>query len=127
MLIPVDDGVAVVVCTTCRAGQDGDGAALATALHRVRAADPALHDVAVQEMACLFACRDACTVHLRGAGRIGYVLGRFAPDEAAARAILDYARAYAASAEGEVAFADWPEGVKGHFLVRLPPPGYLVD
>ncbi len=126
MLIPADDGVAVVVCTTCRTGGDGDGAALAAALHRVRAADPALHGVAVQEMACLFACRDACTVHLRGAGRIGYVLGRFAPDAAAARAILDYARAYAATRDGEVAFADWPEGVKGHFLVRLPPPGYLV-
>ncbi len=127
MLTPVDDGVSVVVCTTCRAPDAGDGAALAAALHAVRAGDPTLYGVAVHGMACLFACRDACTVHLRAPGKIAYVLGRFVPGTAAARAILDYARAYAASEDGEVAFADWPEGVKGHFITRTPPPGFIVE
>ena len=48
-------------------------------------------------------------------------------DAAAARAILDYAVHHAASADGEVRFEDWPEGVKGHFLVRTPPAGYVID
>ena len=114
----------IVACGTCRGGE---GAALAVALRRVRAADPAYGGLVVHEMPCLFACGDGCAVHLRGPGKIAYVLGRFEPSDEAARAILDYARAYAGSAEGEVAFGDWPDGVKGHFLVRTPPPGYLIE
>ncbi|MGH1559316.1 DUF1636 family protein [Caulobacter segnis] len=57
---------------------------------------------------------------------MGYVLGRFEPTIEAARAILDYAVAYAASAEGVVPYRQWPEGVKGHFIVRVPPAGTLV-
>ena len=46
--------------------------------------------------------------------------------EDAARAILDYALNHAASAEGQVPYALWPQGVKGHFLVRVPPAGYVA-
>lgn len=83
--------------------------------------------VAVQDMPCLFACQEACTVHLRAPGKVGYVLGRFTPDVDAARAILDYAVHYAASAEGQVAYRDWPAGVKGHFITRTPPAGFVVE
>ncbi|MCG2841613.1 DUF1636 domain-containing protein [Sandaracinobacter sp. RS1-74] len=134
-LIPVKNGPAVVVCSRCRLsaesseGPDGrrGGALLAEAVARLHADDPAYADVAVQEMPCLFACRDHCTVLLRAPGKIGYVLGRFEPTEEAARAILDFARAYAASEIGQVPFRDWPEGVKGHFLTRQPPEGYIVE
>lgn len=135
MLTPVADGAAVVACNTCRhsaaaredaAGQRG-GASLVAALRRVKASDPAYDGVAVQEMACLFACQDFCTVHLRAPGKIGYVMGRFEPTDDAARAILDYARAYVASDEGQVPFRDWPAGVKGHFITRTPPPGFVVE
>ena len=134
MLTPVDDGPAVVVCTTCRvsaearqddAGQTG-GAKLADALVRVQAREPRFAGVAVQPMPCLFACSDHCTVHLRAPGKVGYVLGRFTPDEAAAEAILDFAAHHAASDWGQVPYRDWPEGVKGHFLVRVPPAGAVV-
>src|SRR3546814_13814622 len=77
-------------------------------------------------MPCLFACKDFCTVHIRAPGKLGYVLGRFAPDEAAARAILDYAVPHAASAAGRVAYADWTRGGKGHFLVRVPHPVFVA-
>lgn len=131
MLIRAEGGVSIVACNTCRAsGNDGgkaDGARFVAALRAVKAGDPAYDGVAVQEMPCLFACSAACTIHLRAPDKIGYVLGRFEPDEAAARAILDYARAYAASEWGEVAFCDWPEGVKGHFITRMPPPGFVVE
>ncbi|MEG3166006.1 DUF1636 domain-containing protein [Sphingomonas sp. PB2P19] len=134
MLVPAADGPAVVACNTCRLSDDAredtagarGGARLVAALRAVQAADPAYAGVAVQEMPCLFACQDFCTVHLRAAGKVGYVLGRFTPDEDAARAILDYARLYAESEMGQVPFKQWPAGVKGHFITRTPPEGYVV-
>lgn len=124
----------MVVCNTCRSPRgccddaEGrtDGAKLADQLRRVQATQANYSGVAIQEMPCLFACSEACTVHLRAPGKVGYVLGRFEPDEADARAILDYAAAYARSEWGEVAFEDWPEGVKGHFITRNPPDGYVA-
>ncbi|QDC39946.1 DUF1636 domain-containing protein [Sphingobium fuliginis] len=135
MLRAVGPGASVVVCSTCRlsAGQREDaagrrgGALLAEALHRVRDGDPAYASVAVQDMPCLFACQRHCTVHVRGTGKIGYVLGDFTPNEEAARAILDYALRHAQSDEGVVRYADWPQGVKGHFIVRTPPEGFVCS
>lgn len=127
-------GPSVVVCNTCRlapdqredgTGQRG-GALLADALRTAQAADPAYAHIAVQEMPCLFACSRHCTVHIRAPGKIGYVLGDFAPDAAAAQAILAYAAHHAASVEGQVRYADWPEGVKGHFITRTPPEGFVA-
>jgi len=135
MLTPVDPGPAVVACSTCRhdrmARTDGagvtGGARLVEALEAVRASDPRYAGIAVQAMPCLFACTDHCTVHLRAPGKVGYVLGRFAPDADAARAILDYAVDYAASDHGRVAYGLWPDGVKGHFITRTPPPGFVAE
>jgi predicted metal-binding protein len=134
MLKPAAAGAAVVACNTCRRpdgtgeGTSGrrDGALLVEALRALQAEDPAYHEVAVQEMPCLFACGESCTIHLRAPDKVGYVLGRFPPDAEAARAILDYAVLYAESEAGQVPYRQWPEGVKGHFLTRTPPPGYVV-
>jgi predicted metal-binding protein len=133
MLTVVETGPAVVVCSTCRLSPDArqdeggrrGGALLADALREAKASDPAASGIAIQEMACLFACQRHCAIHIRAPGKIGYVLGDFAPDAVTARAILDYALRHAASAEGEVRYADWPEGVKGHFITRTPPEGYV--
>lgn len=135
LLTPVADAAAVVACNTCRFStetkDDADGvrggARLVAALKAAQRSDPRYAGVAVQEMPCLFACADHCTVHIRAPGKVGYVLGRFAPDTAAATAILDYAVQHAASAEGRVPFRDWPQGVKGHFIVRVPPAGYVAE
>jgi len=134
MLKAVESGAAVVVCSTCRfsaQGRDDDrgvrgGARLGQALRALAAADARYARIAIQDMPCLFACGDHCTVHLRAPGKISYVLGRFVPDEEAARAILDYAVCYAGSDHGRVPYADWPEGVKGHFITRSPPEGYVA-
>lgn len=130
----VEDGPAVVACSTCRhsaearedAGGVRGGARLLAALQAVQAGDERYAGIAIQDMPCLFACADHCTVHIRAPGRIGYVLGRFTPDEEVARAILDYALRHAQSADGRVAYAGWPQGVKGHFIVRVPPAGYVA-
>lgn len=135
MLTRVEDGPAVVACNTCRHSEDSredaegvrGGARLAAALHAVKAGDERYAGIAVQEMPCLFACKDFCTVHLRAPDKVGYVLGRFTPDEESARAILDYAVHYAASEHGRVPFSQWPQGVKGHFITRTPPPGFVAE
>ncbi len=137
MLSAVEPGPSVVVCSTCRLsaearegiGKDGSeqrgGALLAEAMRDVQAAEPELQGVAVQEMPCLFACQRHCTVHVRGPGKLGYVLGDFVPGEEAARAILEYAVRHAASEEGQVPYRQWPDGVKGHFITRTPPEGFI--
>ncbi|HKY82304.1 MAG TPA: DUF1636 domain-containing protein [Sphingobium sp.] len=133
MLRAVDADASVVVCSTCRITPDQredaqgrrGGALLAQAMRHIQAADPAYAGVEIQEMPCLFACQRHCTVQVRGKGKVGYVLGDFAADEPAARAILDYALRHAESEEGVVRYADWPQGVKGHFIVRTPPEGFV--
>ena len=134
MLRAAGPGPSIVVCNTCRLSADRredaegrrGGALLAEALRAAQAASADLARVEVQEMACLFACQRHCTVHIRAPGRIGYVLGGFTPDAASAEAILEYARLHAESEEGMVRYADWPAGVKGHFIVRTPPEGFTV-
>ncbi len=128
------EGASLVVCNTCRFSaeerEDADGvrggARLVAALRAVMAADNRLDGFAIEEMPCLFNCTQHCSIHLRGPGKIGYVLGRFEPTAQAARAILDYAVAYMASDEGVVPYRQWPEGVKGHFIVRVPPASKVV-
>ncbi|WP_294188788.1 DUF1636 domain-containing protein [uncultured Sphingomonas sp.] len=134
-LKPGSAGAAVVACNTCRhsaeAREDAEGkrggARMVEALRRVAADDPAFASIAIEEMPCLFACQDFCTVHLRAPEKVGYVMGRFVPGEEAAQAILEYARAYADSEWGQVPFKQWPQGVKGHFITRTPPVGFVVE
>lgn len=125
MLKPVAEGPGIVLCSTCRhQGAPGAGAAFARLVRQ--AASAAVPPVQVDEMPCLFACARGCTVHLRAPGRIGYVLGSFAPSEAAARALVAFFLLYRDSPHGEVPYGQWPDGVKGHFIVRVPPPGHVV-
>lgn len=134
-LTPADNRPAVVACNTCRlsadAREDADGrrggALLVEALRAAQGANAALSGVAIQEMPCLFACSEFCTVHLRAPAKVGYVLGRFVPDADAARAILEYATLYAESETGQVPVKQWPAGVKGHFITRTPPEGFVVE
>ncbi|MGQ9369201.1 DUF1636 domain-containing protein [Azospirillum sp. ST 5-10] len=119
----------IIVCETCRhpdavqEGPDGPtaGAVLADALRAALAgrADPA--DIRLSTMRCLMSCRRPCAVHLRAAGKMAYVLGDLAPTPATARTLVAYAEAYGASADGVVPFRQWPDGVKGRFVARVPP------
>lgn len=120
---------AIIVCNTCRPrGWDRDrrgGALLYEALERVKAREGLSH-LAVEPMGCLWACGQACTVHIRAAGKIAYTLGNLAPTEDAADALLRFFQAYLDSEDGTVPFKAWPEGVKNHFLCRQPPVGKTV-
>ncbi len=76
-------------------------------------------------MQCLFACKNHCTAHLRSSSRLGYIFGNFRATPEDAAALLDFIEQYLHTADGVVPYALWPDGMKGHFLVRLPPAGFL--
>ena len=107
------------VCTTCRGpGRvDGVGAAFAAAV----AARAAGTGIAVVPAQCLWSCDRGASAQLRAPGKTGYVMGGFVPADAGA--LLDFAVAHAATADGDVPYATWPKGVLGHFIARTPPPG----
>ena len=118
--------VTLTVCSTCKlapgeavdaAGRSG-GALLADAIEadaRDRPDRPR-----IVRHACLWACAQSCAILIEGDGRTGYLAGSFTPTATAATAILDWAAAYGASADGTVRYALWPDGIKGHFIARIP-------
>ncbi len=118
--------VTLTVCTTCKfkalepfdsEGGSG-GERLATALEAGAEGRPAGARIIRHE--CLWSCRNHCSVLIRSAGKPGYLVGRFEGTAEAAAAILDWTDAYAANPDGKVAYRDWPEGMKGHFILNIP-------
>ena len=57
---------------------------------------------------------------IQSPGKTGYLAGRFEAGLPAAEAILDWSAAQARSSDGAVAYKQWPEGIKGHFIARIP-------
>jgi predicted metal-binding protein len=74
----------------------------------------------IQAQACLMACESHCNVAMRAEGKICYVVGRMPPDTDSARTLLDYFCQYLESETGRVPYRDWPQGIKGHFVARVP-------
>ncbi len=83
----------------------------------------AVEGITVRRQSCLMGCDRHCNIAIQGAGKLSYVMGKFTPDAEAAQAIVDYAKAYADSETGQVPYKQWPQGVKGHFVARIPPLG----
>ena len=115
----------IFVCDTCAfstsaktdaAGRTG-GEILAGLVEEQAAG---VDEVEVRRQSCLMGCEHPCNTAVAGTGKLSYVLGRFAPDRQAAAAVVDYARLHADSANGQVPFRAWPQGVKGHFIARIP-------
>jgi predicted metal-binding protein len=115
----------LIVCETCHRGmRDGgqtDGDRMAKAMQGILEAGADLDGMALTTMKCLMACGQACTVHLRARGKMGYVLGDLGPEEDMTTALTEYLRAYARSPEGVVPYREWPEVLKGRFIARVPP------
>lgn len=115
----------IIVCDTCAfsaeekfdpAGNTG-GEILAGHIERLADGVPGL---AVQRQSCLMGCERHCNTAVAAAGKLTYVIGRFAPTEESARAVFDYACLHRDSATGQVPYREWPAGVKGHFVARIP-------
>jgi predicted metal-binding protein len=118
----------IFVCDTCRFSRedreapDGrtGGQMLAERIERLAAGAPGL---SVRRQSCLMGCERFCNTAVTAPGKLTYVLGMFAPSEESAAAVVDYARLYAASPTGQVPLKQWPQGVRGHFVARIPVPG----
>lgn len=123
--------VTIFVCDTCAYSSDekvhegkSGGEWLADSVEACARSHP---DLTVRRHSCLMGCDRHCNVALSSDGKITYVLGRFEPTEDAAAAIVEYAGLYAASETGVVPYKQWPLGVKGHFVARIPAIGGLVS
>ena len=118
--------VTLTVCTTCSIAGNGtmdadnrkDGDRLAAALEQQAGQHDQPPEIVRHE--CLWACAHSCAILIRSEGRTGYLAGRFEPSAEAAAAILDWARAYGESPDGRVPYGLWPDGIKGHFIARIP-------
>jgi predicted metal-binding protein len=121
----------IFVCDTCRysaehrtgPGEKTGGEMLAERIEQLASAAPGIE---VRRQSCLMGCEGFCNTAVTAPGKLTYVLGRFAPTDASAEAVVDYARLHAASATGQVPFRQWPPGVKGHFVARIPAVGPAI-
>ncbi|HEX3215807.1 MAG TPA: DUF1636 domain-containing protein [Aestuariivirgaceae bacterium] len=120
----------LVFCTTCRhsaaepTGPDGltGGERLARTMEALLR-ERRRSDVTVRRQACLWACTRHCNVWIADSQRFSYLAGGFVPGRAAAEAILAWFDLHGQSERGEVPFRAWPDGMRGHFITRLPPAG----
>lgn len=121
----------LVVCDTCNAtveektinGQTG-GEIFAGHVEAVAAAEPL---VTVKRFSCLMNCKRHCSAAISSPGKVAYVLGDFEPTREAAEALVEHAAKYAVHENGVVPYRQWPAGVKGHFVSRVPTPAMLSD
>lgn len=113
----------IIVCDTCdysllkklHDGKTG-GEILAEHVERI-VTDTA---ITVRRQSCLMGCERHCNIAIQGDGKLTYVLGRFDPTADSAEAVVEYAQRHAESESGQVPFKQWPQGVKGHFVARIP-------
>lgn len=114
----------ITICDTCkrddwitRSMDLTDGERLAALIEAAAEGKPG---VVTRRHSCLMGCDHGCNIAIQADQKITYVLGRFEPDKDSAAAIVDYAHLHSESETGIVAFRSWPQGVKGHFVSRLP-------
>lgn len=123
---------ALIFCTTCRhsveekTGPDGLTGGERLARHAEAAlAERRRSDIAVRRQECLWSCERHCNVWLFDSHRFSYLAGRFRPERESAEAIIDWFDLHGASEKGWVPFRAWPQGMRGHFIARLP--AFAVD
>ncbi len=87
---------------------------------RVEALAGPAPELDVRRQSCLMGCERHCNTAIMAPGKLTYVLGMFTPTKASAEAVVEYAQHHAASETGIVPFRQWPQGVRGHFIARIP-------
>lgn len=114
----------ITICDTCkrddwaeRGMAQTDGETLATKIEPLAAA----RGLKTRRVSCLMGCTHGCNIAIQAEDKLNYTLGRFTADDQSAQAIVDYAEMHQQSANGQVPFRQWPQGVKGHFITRHPP------
>ena len=116
----------IIVCDTCGWGEGEkirDGRAGGEVFAElIESAARQAQGVTVRRVSCLMGCEHPCNAAIQASGKMNYVLGRFKPSQEGAQALVDYAVGHARSPAGVVPYKQWPQGVKGHFIARIPPP-----
>lgn len=124
----------ITICETCRyeptskEGPDGrrGGAMLAEEV-RDYLTEVGRDDVSVRTQRCMWACKRNCTVLFQESENYSYLAGDFRPETHAASDIVAYFDRLAENTNGDVPFEQWPEGVKGHFIARMPPADWTIE
>ena len=84
-------------------------------------AEPLPESLNLRAVYCLNGCKSPCNVGFREAGKHHVRFSHLTPEHAAD--VIAYARAYQASATGEVADDETPAAMRGKMTVRTPPIG----
>ncbi len=118
----------IVFCTTCRLSKDEKcnaqgvtGGELLAREMEALLADNGRSDIKVERHECLWSCKEHCNVLLRDTEKFSYLTGRFVPQRDNVEAILEWFDLHGQSEEGAVGFRQWPDGMRGHFIARIPP------
>ena len=122
---PVDDGVVIVVCSSCRGSAEGregprPGSRLADAVGRLAGEGPA-----VKRVACLGNCGRGLTAALCRPGCWTYVFGGLS--EESAEDLLAGARLFASATDALMPWRGRPEALKRGLIARVPPLDMLKD
>lgn len=116
----------ITVCTTCRntdsrssgapkSDEPRDGEQFLETIRQIS------DGINVRGVSCLMGCDHGCNIAISDTAKMTYVLGRFDGSLPDAEAIVEYAAKHRQSATGTVPYREWPSGVKGHFVARVPP------
>ena len=84
-------------------------------------AEPLPEGLNLRAVYCLNGCKSPCNVGFREAGKHHVRFSHLTPEHAAD--VIAYARAYRASATGEVGEEETPAAMRGKMTVRTPPIG----
>ena len=122
----------IFVCDTCRFsveekttksndGSEKSGGELLA--EQIEELAQGVEGLEVRRQSCLMGCERHCNTAVTAPGKLSYVIGKFEPTAESAEAVVEYARLHHESEKGQVPFREWPQGVKGHFVSRIPPLG----
>ena len=122
----------IIVCDTCRYSAEDkttktiDGTEKAGGeilAEQIEELAQGVEGLEVRRQSCLMGCERHCNTAVTAPGKLTYVIGKFDPTAESAEAVVAYAQLHADSEKGQVPFREWPQGVKGHFVARIPPLG----
>lgn len=112
----------LLVCVTCRRGQEGNTGARCPGAHlleNISAAGP-LEGLEIKPVECLSNCTRGCTIALRGAGRWTYVYGNL-NEVSHVEMIREGAARYRDTEDGLVPWRERPEHFRKNCIARIPP------
>ena len=120
----MSDPTTIIVCTTCRRGDEPmepkamrSGARLHALLAEAAAGSG---HIRIQPVECLLNCNHGCNIALRSDGKWSYHFGDLDPATQVEN-ILSLAALHQVTADGEVPWGNRPEAIKRHAVSRIPP------